>query len=178
MYGNMDNVKKTIEQDVASAILERPEEVKVGGRTYRVSPPSTATLILASAIISRLPQGKLDGGHVMEETLSVAKDCASLGDLAAVLILGAKEYEEGARVCEKREKRLLWGLIRVRYTVRESLAERLLRETTPREFQNLIVQLLQRMQVGDFFALTTFLTEINLLRPTKVVETEATASGR
>ena len=33
---------------------------------------------------------------------------------------------------------------------------------------NLVVMLLQKMELGDFFGLTTFLTEINLLRPTKV----------
>lgn len=83
-------MNKTIEQTVAETILEQPFEVKVGEKSYQVASASTATLILVSEAISQLPHIALDTEKVVEETLSVAKDCRILGDIAAILILGAK----------------------------------------------------------------------------------------
>ena len=83
-------MNKTIEQTVAETILEQPFEVKVGEKSYQVAPASTATLILVSEAISQLPHIALDTEKVVEETLSIAKDCRILGDIAAILILGAK----------------------------------------------------------------------------------------
>jgi hypothetical protein len=57
------------------------------------------------------------------------------------------------------------------------LAQELLEELTPAELYDLTVTVLQRMNLTDFFGLTTFLIEINLMRQTKV-ETEATAPGQ
>lgn len=82
-------MNKTIEQTVAETILEQPFEVKVGEKSYQVASASTATLILVSEAISQLPHIALDTEMVVEETLSVAKDCRILGDIAAILILGA-----------------------------------------------------------------------------------------
>lgn len=176
-------MEQTTEQKAAQTILQQPEEIKVGAKTYTVAPPSVATLILVSGAVSRLPHIKLDEERVLEETLSVAKDCAELGDIAATLILGAKHVNdiEERRVTQR--KRRLWGLFHTKSTTVEyetkmdRLKRELLEELTPRELYNLIARTLQKMQVGDFFGLTTFLTAINLMRPTKV-ETEATASGQ
>nr|UWG77753.1 MAG: hypothetical protein [Bacteriophage sp.] len=57
------------------------------------------------------------------------------------------------------------------------LAQELLEELTPAELYDLTVTVLQRMNLTDFFGLTTFLIEINLMRQTKV-ETEATVPGQ
>lgn len=88
-------MNKTIEQTVAETILEQPFEVKVGEKSYQVASASTATLILVSEAISQLPHIALDTEKVVEETLSVAKDCRILGDIAAILILGAKNLGNG-----------------------------------------------------------------------------------
>lgn len=176
-------MEQTIEQKVAQTVLQKPEEIKVGDRTYTIAPPSVATLILASGAISRLPHIKLDENKVLEETLSVAKDCTELGNIAAILILGAKHIDDIEESRHTEKKRHLWGLFSTKHTVvttetkKSRLCRELLEELTPRELYNLIAQVLQKMQVGDFFGVTTFLTEINLMRPTKV-ETEATASGQ
>ena len=53
------------------------------------------------------------------------------------------------------------------------LTRELLETQSPRELFNLTARLLKRMQIADFFGLTTFLTEINLLRQTKVEEEES-----
>ena len=176
---------KTIESKVAAAILQQGEEVTVGAKTYTVAPASTATLILASEAVSRLPQVTLDPAKVVEESLSIAKDCRPLGDIAAILILGAKHLTEVVKTRQTVRKRRLWGLIRwetkeeVEYIVdrKAELATELLENLSPQELNGLVVRLLKKMELGDFFGLTTFLTEINLLRRTKV-ETGTTASGR
>ena len=49
----MDN---TIENLVASAILEKDiAEMDIDGKVYKIAPPSIATLILVSEIISHFP---------------------------------------------------------------------------------------------------------------------------
>lgn len=176
-------MEKTIEEKVAKTVLQEPEKITVGGKTYTIAPPSVATLILASGAVSRLPHIHLDENKVLEETLYIAKDCEELGEIAAILILGAKHINDIEERSHTERKRHLWGLFSTKHTVvstetkKERLKRELLEELTPRELYNLIAQTLQKMQVGDFFGVTTFLTEINLMRPTKV-ETEATASGQ
>lgn len=169
-------MNKTIEQTVAETILEQPFEIKVGKKSYQVASASTATLILVSEAISQLPHIALDTEKVVEETLSVAKDCRVLGDIAAILILGSKNITEKKKVPQIKEKRYLCGLIRRPYTVeiettvdkKAELARELLEEVSPRELNLIVSQILSRMQIADFFGLTTFLTELNLLHPRKV----------
>lgn len=169
-------MKKTIEQKVGDAVLQRPKEININGRHFTVAPPSVSTLILASEAISLLPQVQLDKAKIVEEVLFVAKDCRMLGDIAAILILGAKGLKE--TVTTKRKH--LFGLFTrsVTETVdrKEELSKWLLEELDTAQLNKLIFELLKDFNLGDFFGTTTFLIEINLLRPTKVVET--TASGQ
>ena len=176
-------MEQNIETKVARTILQQPEEMTIGDKTYKIAPPSIATLILASEVVSHLPQVRLDEEKVIEETLSIAKDCRELGDLLAILILGAKHINDKVERRETQRKRHLWGLfhtnrtITITETAKESLSRELLESITPRDLNNGVAKIINMMQVGDFFGLTTFLTEINLMRPTKV-ETEPTASGQ
>lgn len=173
---------QNIESKVARTILQEPEEITIGGKTYTIAPPSVATLILASEAVSGLPHVHLDEEKVVEETLSIAKDCRKLGDLMAILILGAKHINDPVERRKSQKERRMWGLfhttrsITINETAREVLSRELLENASPRELHNALAQLVKKIQVGDFFGLTTFLTEINLMRPTKVV-TEQTASG-
>lgn len=158
-------MKQTIEQQVGKAVLQQGDAIFVGGKRYTVAPPSTATLILVSEAISTLPRVSLDNGKILEESLSIARECRVLGDIIAVLILGAKKASKH-------------GIInRLFLRRRDRLAKKLLEELSPAELHALTATLLKSMQVGDFFGLTTFLLEINLLRPTKVVS-ETTAFGQ
>lgn len=178
---------KTIESKVAEVILQKPEEITIGGKVYSVAPPSVATLILASEAVSRLPQTTVDAEKIVEESLSIAKECRALGEIAAILILGAKGLTEVVKREETIPKLRFLGLFRwykrVEVEVVEDrkaqLAGELLENLTPRKLHQLIARLLQRMEIGDFFGLTTFLLEINLLRATKVEKTrKTTASGQ
>lgn len=181
----MKEEEKTLEQKAAETILQTPVEIKVGDKTYHTAPPSTATLILASEAVAKLPHVVLDPKNVVEESLSIAKDCRALGDIVAIFILGAKNLKEKVRVQKTREERYLWGLLK-REVIEEveevidrkaELAQELLECLTPSELYNISVTVLQRMNLTDFFGLTTFLIEINLLRQTKV-GTEATVLGQ
>lgn len=160
-------MKETIEHKVAETILQRPKTIKVGGRTYSVAPPSIATLILASEAISQLPSVALDDRRVVEESLRIAKDCKAMGDVAAILLLGAEESQRPIkrkkrilRLFSRRDKELL--------TRKDEVAYELLNRLDSAAFNALLLELLRIFSLGDFFGLTTFLTGINLLRPTKV----------
>ncbi len=177
---NNDSSAKTIEEKVAETILQQPVKVTVAGREYIAAPPTVATMILVSAAVSRLPHLHLDSGRVLEESLAVAKDCQPLGDILATLILGAKHAGDPVEMPQAKGKRRLFGRRKRKaktVTARERLSRELLEELSPRDLHSLTVQLLMKMQVSDFFGLTTFLTEINMTRPTKVV-TGQTASGQ
>ena len=167
----------TTEEKVAGEILQKPEEIRAGGRTYLFNPPSVATLIMVSEAVSRLPRLELDKGNIVSETLRVAKDCRKIGEILAIFLIGAKRIREEEKVSKKGWKRLAWAFRRRKDpgTV-DRLASRLLEELSPKEMQSLAVQLITRMQTTDFFGLITFLIESSMTRPTKVMET--TASGR
>lgn len=182
----MEEVKKqnakTIETETSDAILQTPEEVTIGEKTYSVQPPSVATLILVSEAVSRLPHFDSTQENVLEQSLALAKDCEPLGEIAAILILGARGLKETVTEATDSERKGLRSLIPFlngkTTTTREidrkaELTRELLETQSPRELFNLTARLLKRMQIADFFGLTTFLTEINLLRQTKVEEEES-----
>lgn len=171
---------KTLEEKAADTILQRAAKVKIGGKEYEAAPPSIATLILVSEAVSRLPQRKLDDKSIVSECLAVAKDCRPLGDIAAIMILGARHINDKTNDPHTEQKgwfRRLFSRNSNSVTKKEALAQEIIDTYTPSELHGLITMLLQRMDLADFFALTTFLTEVNLLRQTKV-ETGTTAYGQ
>lgn len=167
-----------IESKVSKTVLQQTEEITVGGETMEVAPPSTATLILVSEETAKLPSIKLDSENIAGEVLYVAKDCRVLGDIVAILILGAKNL----RTTKIVEERRFFGLITERREItidnKAELAKKLLEDITPRELHNLTVRLLKALQIADFFGLTTSLIEVNLIRQTREVESETTAFGQ
>ena len=167
-----------IEARVASTILQTPRELIIGGRTLLVAPPTTATLILVSEAIATLPQAILDSEHVVEETLRIARDCRAIGEVLAILILGARGLTETKTTTKKN----LFGLFSSTSTetidLKEELAQHLLLHLSSAEMFRLLTELIRDLQLADFFGITTFLIGVNLLRPTREVETETTVSGR
>lgn len=169
-----------IEKKVADTILQKPYKVEVGGVTYEVAPPSIATLIIVSSLIAQLPAIKIDEKNVLMESLKVAKDCKVIGDIVATLILGADNLEEEMVVVEKR----LFGIVRKESKLivdnQRVLSDKILKKLTPRQVNNTTIDILNRMEVGDFFGLTASLIEVNLTKPTKDQEgiAEMIASGQ
>ena len=156
---------QTTEQKVGAAVLQKTKQIAVGDRVFSVAPPSTATLILASEAISLLPQQELDKDKIVVESLFVAKDCRVLGDIVAIFILGAKGLTEEVTRKVKRRRKGWRGFLGFE-------------ELPPKELDIALSNLINDFQLGSFFGLTTFLIGINLLRPTKVVESETTVSGQ
>lgn len=160
---------KPIEERTAEVILQKQRNVTVGEKTYIVPPPTLATLIRASEVISQMPTRKLDKEHIVEEALSVAKDCKGIALTAAVIILGAPRCDERAISYRRRLRGIIPSKrIEAEHTRAEQLADEIASTMTPSQIQELMASLLGQLQLADFFALTTFLTEINLTRPTKV----------
>lgn len=171
---------ETIEQKVASAILERPVGVlEIAGKRYEIAAPSISTLILVSEIVSTLPIVRnVPKEEIPAVVLNVAKDYGRLGDIVAVLILGRKGLTEEREVEVTRERRFLFGLIRRKVKAKErvtvdrkaELAQIILDEVRPSVLFSVIVRRLRDMEIGDFFGITTSLSEANLLKPTAEVE--------
>lgn len=170
-------MNQTIEQKVASAILEKNVgEIEIDGTVFKIGAPSIATLILASEIISTLPiidKGSIPSKDITYSVLQHARYFKPLGELAAVLILGAKGLNE--EVVEIEEKRSLFGLIRRKKSItrivdrKTELAEKILLYVSPSLLLKTIIGRLNQLEVGDFFLITTSLSEANLLKPTKEV---------
>jgi hypothetical protein len=168
----MDDMR--VEEKVASTIFQEKEKIKIGTKEYDIAPPTTATLIQVSRLISKLPEVKLESDEVFFGSLMIAKDCQILGHIAAILILGVDRNT----FYHSEEKRLL-NRLKSRHAKKvKALSDTLLCECTPKELNSIIVQQLSRMEIGDFFALTTSLCEINILRKTRGVVPTTTASGR
>lgn len=165
----------TIEQEVSAAILQKSiASIEIDGKVYDVAPPSIATLILVSEIVSTLPVVEsVPKEQVLYSVLRHARDFRPLGEIAAVLILGAKGLQGTIDVVE--EKTRLWGLLRTKKHVsrpvdlKAELADKILNGVRPSVLFKLIVARLNKMEVLDFFAITTSLSEANILRPTKEV---------
>lgn len=166
----------TIEQQAAETILQSGKEVTIGNKAYHAAPPTLATLISVSNAITRLPHHKLNQDNIVAESLHYAKECRAIADILAILILGAKAYNEPR---SKSSSNLLNKLLhrKKQYTKGQTLAREICDTLTPSQLNTIFARLLQGMELSDFFALTTFLTEVNLLKPTKV-ETKATAPGQ
>ena len=178
---------ETIEKKVADAILEKATDtITIEGNEYPIAPPTTGTLILISELVSTMPIVNKDAKNALYEILCTAKDLSVIGKIAATLILGAKRIKE-RRTAIKTEAeqytRWSWRKMRTvtmtKTTTTEALeadllAERLLDEVDIKTLSDIVVKCLGKSQFGDFFVLTTSLSEVNLLKRTKEVET---ASG-
>lgn len=168
--------QQTIESRVAAAILEKPmAEIEIEGEVYKIAPPSIATLIMVSEIVSSLPiVDKVSADKIVYSVLYNARFFRPLGDLAAILILGAKGLKEQRE--RTIEKRYLFGLIRIHKKVKEEvdkrkmLAKQIIENVRPSILFNLVIRRLEDMEISSFFGITTSLSEANLLKPTKEVE--------
>ncbi|KXB74563.1 hypothetical protein HMPREF1860_02002 [Prevotella amnii] len=168
-------MSQPIEQQAADTILQNCKEVHIGNKTYHAAPPTLATLISVSRAITYLPHCKLNQDNIVAESLYIARHCEAIANILAILILGAKAYNEPS----KTPSTILYRLLHIKpKTKGDVLSYEVINTLTPTELSAIFSQLLQGMQLSDFFALTTFLTEVNLLKPTKVEnKTKATAHG-
>lgn len=143
-----------LEQSTADVILEKKKEIAIGDKTYLVAKPSFATLILLSEFISQLPTIDAESD---EDTLKVslfeAKNAAFLGEMIAILVLGARK-------CEPIE---LDGVIK--YPAKD-LGKEINYELDLEEIFGLFFDLLKDLKIVFFSQITTFLKGVNLTKKT------------
>lgn len=158
---------ETVEKKVSETILQKMKEVVIDGVTYKVAPPTAATLILMSEEISKLPNLEMDQNNSVLEVLSNAKDCKNLGDILAICIIGSKNISKQKEITKK----YFFGLIKVKkiinYDNKKELANKILNTMSPSELNLMFANLLRGMQIADFFGITTFLIGVNVLKKTK-----------
>lgn len=177
IYGNMESQDNNpIEQRTADEILQQPSSITVNGVEYRIPPVTLATLILASKEISRLPDKAMDSTNVVFESMARAEEYRPVADMLAVLMLGSKGLTE-----RRRERRsLLFGLFHIDREAevdrKSELSNRIMEEWSFGQMYSVFKDIVRRMRLRDFFALTVSLAEVNMLRQTR--ETVTTASGQ
>lgn len=180
----MDNLEKL----VTDTILQQASDViAIDGVEYPITPPTPATVIMISELVSQLPVVNRRADNILYEVLGTAKDMEVMGKIVATLILGAKRIKERryTTITHTTETKH-WSWKKFRFVADRAtttqrllevdyLAEKILNEVTNATLIKLVSKRLGQMQIGDFFELTTFLSEANLLRRTR--EVGATQSG-
>lgn len=157
-----------IEVQTSNLLNDTPTTIVLGGATYQIAPPTFANLARISSEISKLEMGTIDPEHLAEDVIREARHGYQLARIIATAI------EETER---KTWYERLWDKLRQRITC-TTLADRIYRTATPSEATQAFAEILQTLQLGDFFAFTTFLAGARITRATKVeTETEATAPG-
>ena len=182
----------TIEQSVADTILGNPiGTASINGKDYRIEPPTTATLIMVSALISQLPGIDPETPHeqIIPTLMTAAADCEPLGRIAATLILGAKRIRQEPIITidtPATERRWSWRHFRkIEKQVKRQIpvfeidyvAQEVLENMNPEQLNEFISKALSEAHRADFFVLTTSLRTKNLLTPTREVD-ETTAYGQ
>lgn len=157
-----------IETQTSNLLNDTPTTIVLGGATYQIAPPTFANLARISGEISKLEMGTIDPEHLAEDVIREARHGYQLARIIATAI----EETELATWYQR-----MWRKIRERIT-RTSLADRIYKTATPSEATQAFAEILQTLQLGDFFAFTTFLSGARVTRATKVeTETGATAPG-
>lgn len=147
-------MKKTIEQKVSDVILEKSSTIKIKDREFEVAAPTLATLIRISDLISTLPKVEMNSKDYISESLKIAKDCSVISEIVATMIVGVDTPK--TRFYQK--------------PIIEELSEFISKKCTLVELKELIVQLILMMEIPPFFAFTTSLIEINLIKRTREVD--------
>lgn len=172
-------MKGTAEQKSAAALLQKPFTITVGGKEYKVSRPTLATLAEVSSILSTIDKlGNVREGNVVQIALERAKvDVPKLTLIAATLIIG------GGNITYHTEKRAvgrIWGIFKhyekVSVSNTQTLAKELQRTASPEELHRLVTSALSYQGIGFFLSTIISLGAANILEPTKS-ETEVIARG-
>lgn len=180
----------TIETKTAKTILEDDrKKVTIAGKEYTIAEPSTATILMASALISELPNlrkpggEQADGTYIIQVVLDKAKGMRNIGKLLALLILGAKRVKEHRMIANEHTQSLteprkkgLWATINEWWRNKrekpreeiEVLTDEILDNLPPGKIYELLEPRLLDQDISGFFYLTTSLKlQANILEPTK-----------
>lgn len=165
---------KTIEKKVADTMLQKPVEITAGGAVYVVPTPTLATLLHVSEKISELPED-IGSDSSAGRIFCDLKQCRKIAEICSIYILGEKRISQdnpsGIRAFLK--------LNHIKHpSVLDKMTQKILSEWTPTDLMVVFKSLLDQSNLNDFFVVTTFLGETNVIRPTKVEKKETTAAGQ
>lgn len=146
-------MKETIESRVASTINAEDVNIKIGKDTYQFARPTIRTMIELGKLISNLPKVEVVSGREINSIMNIAKDLKPVGTIFATFIVG---YEVNTFMS-------LIKKIRIKI-----LASKILNRYTCSELNNALMRMLSSLELTDFFALTTSLGTINILKKTEV----------
>lgn len=147
-----------IEQKVADTILQTDFSVLIGGVNYNVAPPTNATIIRLSELVVNLPDIETD--DPLDEVLKNGRKSKVVGDIIAVLVCGEiaplRLFNLGSIFSHFRRNQ------RMRKVKRQVLYK-----SSPRATLIVLRQIIQKMEVGDFFSLIVSLKSANILKKTR-----------
>ena len=160
----------SIEQQTARTLLQEPIPVTIGGKVYQAPVPTLGTLVNVSALIGTLhlpDPGEIDPEELTHLALESGEEAEKIAEIIAVFIAGTK-------------KEPWWyKYLHERLNTTKRLKNRILDHVTIREAVSIITELIQALNLADFFVLTAFLKGLNVTKRTKTESgTEATASGQ
>lgn len=169
------------EEKAADALLERSQPFALGGKTYELAPPTLATLILVSEELAKLPSELFDFDEKTDSPvvipLRTARHAHGLSRALARIIVGARpKLSSWQRVQQAAHSICPWLVSEP--DVVERLAIEIERSTSIQALALSFVELTHRLEVHDFFSFTTFLNALRVTKPTRRVESKATAPGR
>lgn len=153
-----------IESKVADEILQRTIDIKVGGKTYKVEPPTLNTLVLISEQIARLRKIS-DEDNPLLWTLSNGKQALIVAEILTILLLGSKLKD-----VKTVSKKAFWFIklkkeVALKEIVRSEIMNLKLDDTG-----YLLSELFKKLDLSSFFFLITSLKEENLTKATKTTQ--------
>lgn len=169
----MNEENKTLEEMVADAITEQPNKIKLSDKEYVMNPPTVGTLILFSKEVSKIPKVSQNDETIDQFVLRTAKDMRCIGRAFATALIGAKELRKESKWYQK-----VYRFLTRKKSRLEELTDELIDTLSTKDFFTLYNNIIKRMDVSLFFALTTFLAGINQTKPKREVEEKTTASGQ
>ena len=147
--------KKKAEQMVSDTLLSGGVSVSIGSTEYKVYPPTLATWVEVSALIAQVTDVE-EREMTLYDLIALGSDAEIYAHILATFIAGVKRDNEAER---------------------RKTAETLLYTSTIPDLATALFTVLETMNIGELFMLTTSLKKTMITKPTKEVGSETTALG-
>lgn len=148
--------KKKAEQMVSDTLLSGGVSVAIGSTEYKVYPPTLATWVEVSALIAQVTDVE-ERDMTLYDLIALGGDAETYAHILAAFITGVKRDNEAER---------------------RKTAETLLYTSNVPDLATALFTVLETMNVGELFMLTTSLKKTAITKPTKEVGSETTAPGQ
>lgn len=147
--------KKKAEQMVSDTLLSGGVSVSIGSTEYKVYPPTLATWVEVSALIAQVTDVE-ERDMTLYDLIALGSDAETYAHILSTFIAGVKRDNEAER---------------------RKTAETLLYTATIPDLATALFTVLETMNIGELFMLTTSLKKTMITKPTKEVGSETTALG-